>query len=115
MNRRKIGNIAENIACDYLSQNGFIILEKNYSCLYGEIDIIAEDKSDIVFIEVKARKNFSCGTPAAAVNKTKQLKIRNTALNFISSKNIVDKNFRFDVIEIVLGKKITHLKNAFDV
>lgn len=117
MNKRKIGETGENIAADYLLQIGFVILKRNYFCVYGEIDLIAENKNDIVFFEVKTRKNLLCGNPADAVNLKKQSKIKNSALDFIATENIYGRNFRFDVIEIILGKKIkiNHIVNAFEV
>lgn len=116
MRRKKLGNTGESIAVKYLLENGFIILEQNFYSRFGEIDIIASDDTDIIFIEVKTRKNLSCGTPSEAVNYKKQSKIKNTALDFISQKNIVNVNFRFDVIEIILQPKlkVNHIINAFD-
>lgn len=96
-------------------KHNFNVVAKNYFSRFGEIDIIALDKSnqDIVFLEVKTRKNFFCGRPSEFVNLKKQNKIKKTALDFIVKKNIVDRNFRFDVIE-VLNKKVCHIINAFD-
>ncbi len=113
--KKKIGNDGEKIACEYLSKHNFDILERNYFSRFGEIDIIALDKSnqDIVFLEVKTRKNFFCGRPSEFVDLKKQVKIKKTALDFIVKKNIRDENFRFDVIE-VLNKKVWHIINAFD-
>ena len=75
--------------------------------------LIGDKLINIVFLEVKARKNFFCGRPSEFVDLKKQAKIKKTALDFIVKKNIVDKNFRFDVIE-VLNKKVWHIINAFD-
>ena len=115
IDRKKIGANGEKIACEYLLKHNFIVMQKNYVSRFGEIDIIALDKSnqDIVFLEVKTRKNFFCGRPSEFVDLKKQAKIKKTALDFIVKKNIVDKNFRFDVIE-VLNKKVWHIINAFD-
>ena len=105
------------MACDYLLKNNFALVQKNYFSRFGEIDIIAIDKLnlDIVFIEVKARKNNFFCQPAEYVDLKKQLKIKKTALDFIAKKNVLNKNFRFDIIEIILNKKIiNHIKNAFE-
>ena len=114
-NNKKIGEYGENIACEYLLSHQFKIMYKNYFSRFGEIDIIALDtvNQDIAFIEVKTRKNFICGRPSEFVSLNKQNKIKRTALDFIEKKNLLDKNFRFDIIE-VSGKKIWHIKNAFD-
>lgn len=113
--KKKIGDGGEKIACEYLSRHNFDILERNYFSRFGEIDIIALDKSnqDIVFLEVKTRKNFFCGRPSEFVDLKKQIKIKKTALDFIVKKDIRDKNFRFDVIEVI-NKKVWHITNAFD-
>ena len=113
--KKKIGNDGEEIACEYLLKHNFNIVAKNYFSRFGEIDIIALDKSnqDIVFLEVKTRKNFFCGRPSEFVDLKKQIKIKKTALDFIVKKDIRDKNFRFDVIEVI-NKKVWHITNAFD-
>ncbi|MDE6182375.1 MAG: YraN family protein, partial [Eubacteriales bacterium] len=80
--------------------------------IYGEIDIIAEKENIIVFFEVKYRKTIKNGYPREAVSKAKQDKIKKTALIYISENNIINKDFSFDVIEI-LGNEISHIKNAF--
>ena len=116
---KRLGSIGEKIAVDFLKQNGFKIIKQNFYSRFGEIDIIASDKLDLVFIEVKTRRNNLCGHPAESVNFTKQKKIKKTALEFISFQNIniTSANFRFDIIEIIFNKKkfnINHIKNAFD-
>lgn len=114
-NNKKIGEYGENVACDYLLNHKFEIMYKNYFSRFGEIDIIALDAAnqDIVFIEVKTRKSFICGRPSEFVSLNKQNKIKKTALDFIEKKKLDNNNFRFDIIE-VSGKKIWHIKNAFD-
>lgn len=115
MNRKEIGRAGEDIAANYLIQNGFLIVDRNFYSRFGEIDIIASKDSDIIFVEVKLRKNIYYGRGCEAVNYHKQEKIKNTALEFIRAKNILDKNFRFDVIDIILKPKleINHIVNAF--
>lgn len=112
MNNYKKGHEGEIIACEYIENNNYDIIERNYNTNFGEIDIIAQDKEYIVFIEVKYRNNFDKGYPCEAVGKRKQNNIRKTALHFISENNITDCDFRFDVIEI-LGNNIEHIENAF--
>ena len=116
MNNKEFGSMGEDIAVKYLIQNGFDIIDRNFYSRFGEIDIIATKNTDIIFIEVKTRKNILYGRGSEAVNYKKQSKIKNTALDFISQKNIVNVNFRFDVIEIILQPKlkVNHIINAFD-
>lgn len=117
MHKKKLGNIGESIAAKYLLENGFVIIKQNFYSRFGEIDIIARDDADIIFIEVKTRKNFLCGNPSESVNYQKQLKIKNAALDFIAQNDIVNTNFRFDVIEIILTDsfKVNHIVNAFEL
>ena len=103
MNKRVVGDIREHIAVDYLEKNGFTILEKNFRCRIGEIDIIAREEKYLVFIEVKYRKDSKYGYPLEAVNKSKQ----NTIY-----KMSFDTPIRFDVVSI-LGDKIELIKNAY--
>ena len=115
-NSRVIGNAAEEAAAEWIKKNkGYIVLERNYSCAAGEIDIIAKDKDTTVFIEVKYRKNTKKGYPSEAVTETKQKRIIRTAMAYVSEKNT--ENIRFDVAEIVEkdGRKyIRYIENAFE-
>lgn len=115
-NREK-GDIGEDAALTYLVQNGYVILERNFSTRYGEIDIIARDKEYTVFIEVKSRKDFSMGLPCEAVNKYKQRKIIRMAQLYIAKNKLYDSNLRFDVMEVVsdygLVKYLRLIKDAF--
>ncbi len=106
------GRYGEELAVKYLKLHLYKILECNYRCKMGEIDIIAKKGSYIIFVEVKYRKNDSLGKPYEAVNYHKQRHIKNTAAFYLMEKGLNDTDCRFDVISI-LGKEITHFKNAF--
>ena len=82
-----------------MKSQGFIILRQNYHSKFGEIDIVAENREYLLFIEVKTRKKNSPIPPAMAVNTSKQRKIVLTAFDFIS-KSRIDTNYRFDVAEV---------------
>ncbi len=117
MNKRKVGSEAEEVATKYLEGKGYTIIERNFNCPYGEIDIIAEKNEFTVFIEVKYRKNLAYGYPVEAVTGAKQRNIRKVAMGYIKYKNLINKkNFRFDVVGI-LGEldepAITLIENAF--
>ena len=104
-------NDGERFAAKYLKKQGYSIVEQNYKAKMGEIDIIAMDEDILVFAEVKQRASDDFGAPREAVTKEKQRKIKNTAqLYLLKTKH--PGNVRFDVVE-VLGKEITHIKNAF--
>ena len=112
--KQKIGKYGEDVAVEYLKRNRYKILSRNYKCKYGEIDIIAKEKEEIVFVEVKCRTNLNYGFPAEAVNKKKIRHIYNVAENYIYKNYLTRIDFRFDVIEVFLKKgkyEVNHLKN----
>ncbi len=111
----EIGKFGENEAVEYLKQKGYKILERNFSCKRGEIDIIALDKSEIVFIEIKARMSLKYGLPSEAVTKRKLEHIYKTAEYFLYVRNLEGQNARIDVIEIYIKNnkiKINHLEQV---
>lgn len=114
MDRKDIGKTGEKIAKKFLQQNGYTILEQNFQNRYGEIDIIAADKNDIVFIEVKTRKIDSIIPGELAVDRKKQLRIIRSALSYIKQKHLIHRNIRFDVISLN-GTEINLIKNAFEI
>lgn len=111
-NNRKIGSQYEVLAKKYLIQNHYAILEMNYRCKSGEIDIIARDDEYIIFIEVKYRSSAKFGYPRESVNYYKQKRIIAAAKYYLFSHKYYDRNCRFDVLEI-LYDQITYIKNAF--
>lgn len=111
-NNKEKGRMGEDIAAAFLEERGYHILCRNYSRRFGEIDIIAENDSFLVFVEVKYRKSIKAGYPREAVGFAKQSKIRNTALAYISEKGITDRAMRFDVVEII-NNRAQHIENAF--
>ncbi|NLN41910.1 MAG: YraN family protein [Clostridiales bacterium] len=118
MDRKKLGHWGEQQACKYLESKGYVILDKNYRCRLGEIDLIALDGGCLVFIEVKTRTSVSYGFPAEAVGKSKQNKYIQMASIYAKEKGIYGASFRFDVVEILINKKqgywdINHITNAF--
>lgn len=118
---RSAGELGEELATNFLVANGYKILERNFHCKGGEIDVVATDSVDksIVFVEVKARRNLSYGVPQLAVTPFKQRQNSKAALTWLSKKHLHDTNARFDVIAILLhtdgNHTIEHIKNAFDL
>lgn len=118
MKLKEIGEIGEKYACDYLKQKQYKILERNFRCKQGEIDIIALDnkEKELVFIEVKSRTNLECGFPSESVTKNKQKHIYKSAEYYIYKNKIEDVAVRLDIIEVYLYRyenKINHIKQAF--
>lgn len=115
MNNKEIGKIGENIAAQYLEKRGYQIIERNFQCKIGEIDIITKDKDEIVFVEVKSRKVLSYGKPADAVNSIKKKHIYRAAQYYLLIHNQLDTYTRIDVIEVYLNEekyRLNHIKQA---
>lgn len=117
MDARKIGMLGEVAASRYLRENGYEIIAGNYCTRLGEIDIIAENKQYLCFVEVKTRGENAYFAPAEAVGYTKRQKILATAKQFLTTYK-TKKQPRFDVLEVYTkqGKvdKIHLIENAFD-
>ncbi|MEF9958392.1 MAG: YraN family protein [Niameybacter sp.] len=111
-NNRQVGSFYEQVASDYLEQLGYHILERNYRCRLGEIDIIGQDENYLVFIEIKYRHSTKCGLPRESVNYYKKKRILHVAHYYIMTHYKTEVACRFDVVEI-LGEQLTHLKAAF--
>lgn len=109
------GKTGEETACRYLKKEGYKIIEKNFRCRYGEIDIIAGDKNVLCFIEVKSRKKSDFALPEEYVDKRKQKKLIKTSLVYMTKTNDNESDKRFDVISVDLESgKCRRIKNAFD-
>ena len=107
----ELGKLGEKIAIDYLKQNGINILIKNFRYRKEEIDVIAKDKNEIVFIEVKARSTLKYGMPIEAVDKRKMQHILNTARYYLYINKLEDCYIRFDVIEIYKVEEKYYVKH----
>lgn len=104
----------EKIAKNYLLDKGYVILEENFNCRFGEIDVIAVKDERLHFVEVKGRLNTEHGYPREAVNKQKQKRIISAAKYYFMLKGTDDMFCQFDVIEIIIAdNEINHIENAF--
>ena len=106
------GAIGEVVAARFLRQKGYTILSSNYRCRQGEIDIIASLDGYIVFAEVKTRRQDSMYSPREAVTAAKQRRISKGALYYMMKNGLMNRQARFDVIEIQ-GERVTHIVDAF--
>lgn len=116
MNNKELGKWGEKKAVNYLGKKQYKIKEINYRSPLGEIDIIAKDSQYLVFIEVKTRRSNNFGPPEAAVDFSKQQRIRKIALLYLKKNNFSEKKVRFDVISIIIDKnkgRLKHYINAF--
>lgn len=111
------GKEGEKIAASFLKKSGYHIIETNFRCVLGEIDIVARENGELVFIEVKTRKSEALGYPEQAVGIKKQTKISRLALFYLQEKKLTDARARFDVVAITMSdseNEIRLIKNAFD-
>jgi len=109
-----LGQKHENMAIHYLKTQKYKILARNFSCPSGEIDIIAYDKTSkyIVFVEVKYRATNLFGRPLEAITRDKQRKIKLSSQTYLKLKGWLDRNYRFDAIEII-DDELRHIVNCF--
>lgn len=118
MQRKELGKKGEELALRFLKKQGYHIIDRNYICKLGEMDIIASEKDTLAFVEVKTRTSTAFGPPQLAVNSSKQRQMSKVALNFLKEKRLEDVKARFDVVAILLGpkgEKIELIKDAFDL
>lgn len=108
----------EALACRYLQQAGLHLLARNFRCLRGEIDLIMQTESQLVFVEVRYRKKSNFGTPAETVTPAKQRKLIQTAYYYMQQHHLHHASCRFDVIAITSPLDKAHvqwIQNAFSV
>lgn len=98
--QKTLGSLGETIAARFLEQQGYKILQENWRCALGEIDLVAQDQDTLVFVEVKSRTNAEFGPPELSVTPAKQRKLIRLALAYTKRYGIKDKCLRFDVVAI---------------
>jgi putative endonuclease len=108
---QEIGKIGEDVATRYLTQKDYQIVQKNFFCRQGEIDIIAKQREYIVFVEVKTRSNIEFGNPAEAVDAKKRLHMYKAAKYYLHIKKMENAFVRFDVIEIFVDRNRVNLNH----
>ena len=116
--KQLLGKEGEKIAERYLQKKGYKLVERNYRCSSGEVDLIVLDRRVIVFVEVKTRSDHRFGTPLEAVARGKQQKMIRTAQYFLNAKGLHQREARFDVVGISWpgGEPVVeHIENAFEL
>jgi putative endonuclease len=98
--RKALGDWGEKVAREYLLDHGYHIIETNYRCREGEIDIVARDKEYLVFVEVRTRRGCNFGSPEESVTNTKKKKLISLAFNYLQNHNNLPSLWRFDVVAI---------------
>lgn len=117
--RKRLGVNSETLASHFLETNGYNIVERNFRCPLGEIDLIIRNKTHLIFVEVKSRRSLKYGVPAYAVNWRKQHKLIHLAKWYLKAKRILNQSCRFDVVSVywpLEGQpEIKHIPNAFQL
>lgn len=116
MSNRRVGKIIEDLALRYLQKKGYVLLKRNFSTRYGEIDLIFKKGRDLVFVEVKGKKEDSKGLPEDMISKKKLQKIENVANFYLQKTKIAYDGIGFESICVVVDKdgkvkRISHYQN----
>ena len=105
MKRRDTGILGEKLAKDFLKKRGYRILETNYRCPEGEIDIVAKHKGSLVFIEVRTKTSLEFGSPEESITPTKRERMRATASHYRQTHNNLPLLWRIDVVAVELNQE----------
>lgn len=114
--RTVFGRAGEAAAARFYESHGFVVLDRNYRCPIGEIDLVAQRDRLVVFCEVKTRQSARWGMPAEAVNHRKQARLRRLAARWLAEWRPGSVDIRFDVVSAIVrdGRiELTHIPNAF--
>lgn len=115
--RQQLGRAGEERAADFLRRAGYRILAANYRTRRGELDLVAEEGGELVFVEVKTRTSLAFGSPAEAVDRRKQQQIGRAAQEYLLREGAGERAVRFDVVAISLAgsrPEVEIIKNAFE-
>jgi len=116
--RIRTGKRGEELAAAHLVEVGYRIIERNYRCLFGEIDIVAEEGETLVFVEVKSRRSDAYGEPQLAVGHQKQKKMSKISVYYLAERHLCHRQARFDVVAVRLlpaGHRIELIRDAFEL
>jgi putative endonuclease len=119
MSRKEVGKLGETLAAEYLKNNGLSIIETNYRCTCGEIDIIAQEDDFIVFTEVRTKTGNLFGTPEESVSQSKKKHLIDTAYTYLDEKDKLQTNWRIDFIAVEFDRnnkpsRIEHYRDAVE-
>lgn len=112
-----VGAYGERLAVRHLVDAGLVVLDRNWRCPAGEIDIIARDGDVLVFCEVKTRRGPGFGTPAEAVDQRKVARLRRLAAQWLAEARLRPADVRFDLVSVVTPRRgapsVEHVRGAF--
>ena len=115
--RRELGDEAEDATVRFLAAQGYRIRARNFSCRYGELDVVAEKDDTVCFVEVRMRSTAAWGDPSHTVSFGKQRRVVKAALHYMFQHDLSQRMIRFDVVSVVgrgTSARVEHLPNAFD-
>jgi putative endonuclease len=113
--RKQTGRRGEDIAASHLVDKGYKIIQRNWRCSVGELDIVAEDGDTLVFVEVRTRKGQRFGTAEESVTPTKQARLIELAQTYLQKTSTRSRLWRIDVVAVQLGAglpQVNHIENA---
>jgi len=105
MSRRTTGILGEKLAAGILKENGYEIIETNYRCTEGEVDIVASHKQELVFVEVRSKKNIEYGSPEESITRRKKEKLRAVAAHYCQDREVTNPQYRIDVVALELNRQ----------
>ena len=105
MKRRETGILGERLAGEFLRERGYTIIENNYRCPEGEVDIVARHGDDLVFVEVRTKRSRRFGTPEESITPAKQEKLRTVAARYREAHEDLPESWRIDVVAIELDER----------
>lgn len=113
MKKQETGKLGEELACRTLRKKGYRIIERNYRCRYGEIDIIARNNKILLFVEVRSKTGDVFGTPAESVTRLKKERLSSSIMSYLESHKGLPQDWRLDFIGIdidVTGTRPPHIE-----
>ena len=105
MKRRDVGLLGEKLAKDFLKKRGYRILESNYRCPEGEIDVVARHKDSLVFVEVRTKRSLEFGSPEESITPTKMERLRAVAAHYQQTHNNLPSSWRIDVVAVEIDQR----------
>jgi putative endonuclease len=119
MDRQKVGKLGEEAARKFLKKRGYRIRERGFRCHHGEIDIVAQQKDCLVFVEVRTKSNLDFGTPEESITKAKKEKLVASALTYTTTHQNLPSLWRIDVVAVELDdkgktKRVELIENAIE-
>jgi len=117
MKRQETGNLGEKLAAGFLQKQGYRIIESNYRCPEGEVDIVARRKDCLVFVEVRTKKSQEFGSPEESITPAKMDKLRRVAAHYQQTHGDMPASWRIDVVAVEMDRqsrplRIEHIENA---